>query len=155
MKKKMLLLIASGFILPINISAICFKYLTGPTDVRLILIEADATKIGSNLPSTKIHSIVIGKGHKFYSKIADPDILKSNTTYITVKEYNHNPILLNTTLIKGVALDSNAAYDVTIDNNKKVSFTKVYDSCKDKTYSANDYKTAIIQGSYEVNHSYS
>src|SRR5689334_17323208 len=134
MKKEMLLLMALGCLLPMSLSAICFRYVDGPKGLDHLQIEVDVTKIGSYTPTTKVHKIIVSKGATKYRQVADPDLLKSDTFYVTIKEYTSGIISLNPTLIQGMKLDSKAAYDISIDSKRKVTFTKAHDSCKGRTF---------------------
>lgn len=139
MKKEMLLLVAIGCLAPMNVSAICFKYVAGPEGLDAIVAEVDATKIGSNLPSLDA-TIILTKGGNGYRFTQAG--FEGKTVYVTIKEYkgkfSRNPIL-----IRGEALESGAAYDISIDNNKNVTFTKVADCTREFLIKYGPYATGI------------
>lgn len=131
MKKEMLLLIAIASLLSVNVHAICFRYVSGPEGLDKLQVEVDATKIGSYAPNLGNRKIKLLKGEEKYWNVRDPDLLKGDIFYVTVKEIGY---VFKPTLIQGAELDGKAAYDINIDNNKKVTFIKAHDSCKGKTY---------------------
>lgn len=126
MKKVKLLLIVLGCLLPAGMQAICFRYVSGPKDMQYILIEVDSTKIGSYLPTQLKYA-------EFLSKNDSPDepyrtsawrLIDTDNVYVTVKWEKGIVNTKTITLIKGKKLDANAAYDITIDDKRKVTFTK-------------------------------
>lgn len=127
MKKEMLLLMILGCLVHVGIDAICFKYISGPTTgLDVLRVEVDATKIGSKLPT--VGSTLLNKGEtRWYT--FDDVMIGGKTIYVTIKEYK-GALSLSPILIRGKELDRNAAYNITIDNDKNVTFTKVADSCK-------------------------
>ncbi len=124
MKKKILLAVTLGGLVPMGINAICFKYVDGPKKLNKIKVEVDATKIGAQLPT--IDSSILTKGDNLYS--VGRIVFTGNTVYVTVKEYN-GMFSSGKTLIQGKELNAKAAYDISIDNNNQVTFTKIADVC--------------------------
>jgi hypothetical protein len=129
MKKKMLFLMVC--LLPVSIHAICFRYVSGPKDLDKLEVSVDATKIGSYAPTMGNHKVRLLRGEEKYRSVRDPDLLKGDTFYVSVKEIGY---VFKPLLIQGAELDGKAAYDINIDNNKKVTFIKAHDSCEGKTY---------------------
>lgn len=138
MKKQVLILMAIGCLLPMGIDAICFRYVDGPKDLDRLQVEVDITKIGSYTPTGVIGKIKLFKGATRYWQFVESNLFKSDTFYVTIKEYTSGPLSLNPTLVRGVKLDGKAAYDINIDNNRKVTITKAHDSCQGLTLTRED-----------------
>lgn len=129
--KKRELLLALGCLLPAGMQAICFRYVSGPNDMQRIILEVDSTKVGSYLPTQLNYT-------EFISKNSAPDapyqtaawrLIDTDNVYVTVKWEKGIVNSKTITLIKGKKLDANAAYDITIDDNRKVAFKKSNAKC--------------------------
>lgn len=146
MKKKILLAVTLGGLVPMGINAICFRYVDGPKGLDAIKVEVNATKIGSNLPT--VGSTLLNRGEtRWYTW--DDVMIGGKTIYVTIKEHK-GTFSLSPTLIRGKALNRGAAYDISIDNNKNITFTKVADSCKGlkdmKTFAYEKLAEALSKG---------
>ncbi len=126
MKKKIVLLMILGCLLPVSMHAICFRYVSGPKDMQRIIFEVDSTKVGSYLPTQLkyIESIYKNSAPDAPYKTSAWRLVDTDNVYVTVKWEKGIVNTETITLIKGKKLDANAAYDITIDDDKRVTFGK-------------------------------